>query len=48
MVWSSQSGACVVDIRVIRQDWGSQEYTFNWCTENPRDIRMQNEGLTFD
>lgn len=48
MVWARQTGACVVDIRVTWQDWGSQEYKINWCTENPTNIRMQNEGLTFD
>lgn len=48
LYWNSQAGACRVPFRVSWVDWGSQDFTMDWCRNNPRNIYMQNEGFTWD
>ena len=48
MNWNSQSGDCVVPFRVSWVDFGSQDFTMNWCKNNPTNIYMKDEGFTWD
>ena len=44
--WNSNSGACVVPFRVQCVDYGSQDFSVNWCTRNIRNLNMLNEGFS--
>jgi hypothetical protein len=48
LIWDSQSGDCRVPFRVTWIDWGSQEFTMDWCKSNPSNIYMKDNGFTWD
>ena len=48
MHWDSQSGACRVQFRVSWVDWGTQDFTMDWCANNPSNVYMKDQGFTWD
>ncbi len=48
MLWNSQSGSCNVPFRVSWVDWGTQDFTMNWCNNNPSNIYMRDQGFTWN
>lgn len=48
MYWNSQEGSCQVPFRVSWVDWGTQDFTMNWCNNNPSNIYMRDQGFTWD
>jgi len=48
LYWNSQSGSCSVPFRVSWVDWGTQDFSMDWCRNNPSNIYMLNEGFRWD
>lgn len=48
MRWASQAGSCRVPFRVSWVDWGTQDFTMDWCKNNPSNLYMKDEGFTWD
>jgi hypothetical protein len=48
MVWNSQDGDCRVSFRVSWVDYGSENFTMDWCKNNPTNVYMKNEGFSWD
>lgn len=48
MLWNSQEGSCVVPFRVSWVDWGTQDFTMDWCANNPTNVYMKDKGFDWD
>jgi hypothetical protein len=48
LAWNSQAGECVVPFRVSWVGYGSQDFTMDWCKNNPTNIYMLDESFTWD
>ncbi len=48
MLWNSDEGNCRVPFRVSWVDWGSQDFTIDWCKDNPTNIYMKDKGFSWD
>ena len=48
LVWNSQQGDCRVPFRVSWVDFGAQDFTMDWCRNNPTNIYMKDEGFSWD
>jgi hypothetical protein len=45
--WNSNAGNCRVPFRVSWADYGSEDFTIDWC-KGVSNIYMNNKGFTYD
>jgi hypothetical protein len=47
MDWNSNAGNCVVPFRIRWVDYGSEDFTIDWC-KGVSNIYMKDKGFTYD